>query len=135
MTADTDTARNGRIAQSFERTGQRLILTVLLVSILAVEPALAQTNAICNAEGLPDVISGFFQLTTGIGLIGFVVVWQADSLVEMFTMSPDHRERLKRHKRTALKSTVVLLGLGPLYTVAGSTMGLPLAGCVDLVPW
>ncbi len=80
------------------------------------------------------MISGFFQLTTGIGIVGLVVVWQANSLTEMFTLSPDQREKIKRHKRTALKSTVTLLLLGPLYTVAGGAMGLPLASCVDLVP-
>ena len=81
------------------------------------------------------MISGFFQLTTGLGILGLVVVWQADSLAEMFTMNPEQRKGFKRHKRTALKSAIILLVLGPLYTVAGSVMGLPLAECVDLVPW
>ncbi|ELZ83551.1 MULTISPECIES: hypothetical protein [Haloferax] len=80
------------------------------------------------------MISGFFQLTTTIGLIGLVVVWQGNSLSEIFTLSPDQREKIKRHKRTALKSTLTLVLLGPLYTVAGGTMGLPLATCIDLVP-
>ena len=117
------------------RVSRRAVLTVAILSIVAVEPALAQTNPICEADGLAGAISGFFRITTGVGLIGVIAVWQADSLVEMFTVSPDQRERLKRHKRVALKSVVILLGLGPLYTVAGSMMGLPLAECVDLVPW
>nr|WP_218155542.1 hypothetical protein [Halomicrobium zhouii] len=115
--------------------GRRALFTIVAVSLIAAEPALAQTSAVCEADGLPEVISEFFQLTTGIGVIGAVAVWQGDSLLEMFTVSPDQRERLKRHKRVALKSVVILLGLGPLYTVAGSMMGLPLAECVDLVPW
>ncbi len=81
------------------------------------------------------MITGFFQLTTGLGLVGLVVVWQGDSLVEMFTLHREQREGIKRHKRTALKSAVVLVILGPLYTVAGSMMNLPLASCIDLVPW
>lgn len=81
------------------------------------------------------MISGFFQITTAIGLMGLVVVWQADSLVEMFTMNLEQKKNLKMHKRAALKSAVILLVLGPLYTVAGSTMGLPLAECVNLAPW
>ncbi|TKX71891.1 hypothetical protein EXE40_06645 [Halorubrum sp. GN11GM_10-3_MGM] len=103
--------------------------------MLAVEPAAAQESAVCEAERLPEMISGFFQFTTAIGLIGLVVVWQADSLVELFTLRPEQREGLKRHKRTALRSTVILVVLGPLYTVAGSVMNLPLAECVDLTPW
>ncbi|MCU4802725.1 hypothetical protein OB920_20395 [Halobacteria archaeon HArc-gm2] len=135
MKSNADTADQGGIEQTNRRVGRRALFTVVVVSLLAAEPALAQTSAVCEADGLPEVISGFFQLTTGIGVIGAVAVWQGDSLLEMFTVSPDQRERLKRHKRVALKSVVILLGLGPLYTVAGSMMGLPLAECVDLVPW
>ncbi|WP_241983223.1 hypothetical protein [Halorubrum sp. GN11GM_10-3_MGM] len=114
---------------------RRVVLPCLVLSVLAVEPAAAQESAVCEAERLPEMISGFFQFTTAIGLIGLVVVWQADSLVELFTLRPEQREGLKRHKRTALRSTVILVVLGPLYTVAGSVMNLPLAECVDLTPW
>jgi len=107
----------------------------VLLSVLAVEPALAQESVICEAEGLPEMISGFFQITTALGLMGAVVALQADSLIEMFTTTIEQKKDLKAHKRTALRSTVILLVLGPLYTVVGSTMGLPLAGCVDFVPW
>ncbi|TKX58613.1 hypothetical protein EXE44_06965 [Halorubrum sp. SS7] len=106
-----------------------------MLTVVAVDPVAAQDSAVCEAERLPEMISGFFQLTTAIGLMGLVVVWQADSLIELFTMRREQREGLKRHKRTALRSTVILLVLGPLYTVAGSVMNLPLAECVDLVPW
>ena len=53
----------------------------------------------------------------------------------MFTITPEQKKGLKRHKRSAMKSAVVLVALGPLYTVAGSMMGLPLAECVNLAPW
>jgi hypothetical protein len=109
--------------------------TLVLVSILAVEPAAAQSSAVCSADNLPSMIEGFFQLTTALGIVGLAVVWQADSLIEMFTLSPERKKGLKRHKRSAMKSAVVLVVLGPLYTVAGSMMNLPLATCVDLVPW
>ncbi|WP_345775623.1 hypothetical protein [Haloferax sp. Q22] len=110
------------------------LIGVVLLSLIAVEPALAQESVICQTDRIPTMISGFFQLTTTVGLIGLVVVWQGNSLSEIFTLSPDQREKIKRHKRTALKSTLTLVLLGPLYTVAGSTMGLPLATCIDLVP-
>ena len=113
----------------------RLATSLLLLLVLAVDPVAAQDGAVCEAERLPEMISGFFQLTTAIGLMGLVVVWQADSLMEMFTLRPEQREGLKQHKMSALKSAVILLVLGPLYTVAGSMMNLPLAECVDLVPW
>ena len=108
---------------------------LFLVTLLAIEPAAAQDDVLCETEQLPDMISGFFQITTTLGIAGLVVVWQADSLAEMFTVNPEQKRGLKQHKRTALKSAVILLVLGPLYSVAGSIMGLPLADCVDLAPW
>lgn len=110
-------------------------LTVVLLSLFAVQPVAAQDSAVCNADNLPSMIEGFFQLTTALGIVGLAIVWQADSLIEMFTLNPEQKKGLKRHKRSAMKSAVVLVVLGPLYTVAGSVMGLPLAQCVDLVPW
>lgn len=112
-----------------------LVAGLVFLALIAIEPVQAQESAVCDADRLPEMIAGFFQLTTALGIMGLVVVWQADSLAEMFTLNPEQREALKRHKRTALKSAVILLVLGPLYTVAGSMMNLPLAECVDLVPW
>jgi len=117
------------------RLPQRAVLTLALLSLFAVSPAAAQTNAVCSADKLPSMIEGFFQLTTGLGIVGLAIVWQADSLIEMFTLNPEQKKGLKRHKRSAMRSALVLVVLGPLYTVAGSMMGLPLAECVDLVPW
>ncbi|WP_241175476.1 hypothetical protein [Natronolimnobius sp. AArcel1] len=117
------------------RLVRQLSLSIVLFSLVLIKPVVAQDGVVCEAEQLPDMISGFFQITTALGIIGLVVVWQADSLAEMFTVNPEQKKGLKQHKRTALKSAIILVVLGPLYTVAGSTMGLPLAECVDLVPW
>lgn len=114
---------------------RRAAVGCLLVLVLAVEPAAAQESAVCEVDRLPGMISGFFQLTTALGLLGLVIVWQADSLIELFTFRPERREGVKRHKWTALRSAVILVVLGPLYTVAGSVMNLPLAECVELTPW
>lgn len=113
----------------------RRVFGVILGVLFVVQPVAAQSTAVCSAEKLPGMIEGFFQLSIGLGLIGLAVVWQADSLLEMFTLNPEQKKSLKRHKRSALKSGVILVALGPLYTVAGATMGLPLADCIDLVPW
>ena len=135
---ESDTTSNQKTPKSTTRLGLKLFFTITALSITAVEPALAQEtsqSAVCSADNLPGMIEGFFQLTTALGIVGLAVVWQADSLIEMFTLNPDQKKGLKQHKRSAMKSTVVLVVLGPLYTVAGSMMGLPLAQCVDLVPW
>nr|WP_267644147.1 hypothetical protein [Haloarchaeobius amylolyticus] len=81
------------------------------------------------------MIEGFFQITTAVGIIGLAIVWQADSLMSMFTLNPEQKKGLRQHQRSAVKSTMVLLVLGPLYTTAGGMMGLPLADCVNLAPW
>jgi uncharacterized metal-binding protein len=116
-----------------------VVLSTLLLALLAAQPALAQdtTNPVCqdNSDTLANMIEGFVQITTGLGVMGLLVVWQSDSLMEMFTPNPEQRTRLKQHKRTALRSTATLVLIGPLFTIAGSSMGLPIAQCVDLIPF
>ena len=133
----SETASNRADNQSTaaSRLPKQAALIVVSLSLFAVEPAAAQSNAVYSADNLPSMIEGFFQLTTALGIVGLAVVWQADSLIEMFTITPEQKKGLKRHKRSAMKSAVVLVALGPLYTVAGSMMGLPLAECVNLAPW
>lgn len=121
---------------------KRAVLIAVLLTLVIVQPAVAaesdsdsESNAVCSADRLPEMIEGFFQLTTGLGIVGLAIVWQADSLIEMFTLNPEQKKGIKRHKRSAMKSGTVLVALGPLYTVAGSMMNLPLASCVNLVPW
>jgi high-affinity nickel permease len=117
-----------------------LIASVIVVSpLLAAQPAAAaeSDNPVCQEESgtLTDMIEGFVQLTTGLGVMGLLVVWQADELMEMFTLSREQKASLKEHKRGAMKSGVVLTVLGPLFTLAGNSMNLPIAECVDLIPF
>jgi hypothetical protein len=139
MCKDTKSSDPEHSSQTHSSSGYWLLrqatVTVAVLAVFAVQPVFAQSNAVCSADNLPSMIEGFFQLTTALGIVGLAVVWQADSLVEMFTITPEQKKGFKRHKRSAMKSAVVLVVLGPLYTVAGSMMGLPLAQCVDLVPW
>ena len=136
MTTPSPTDGKESASSNFQQRAVRGgVTSLVLLSFIAVDPVLAQDSVVCDAEGLPDLISGFFQITTALGIMGLVVVWQADSLIEMFTMNIEQKKGLKQHKRTAMKSAVILVILGPLYTVAGTVMGLPLAECVDLVPW
>lgn len=81
------------------------------------------------------MIEGFVQITTALGVMGLLVVWQADSLMEMFTLSREQKAQIKQHKRGAMRSAGTLVVLGPLFTVASSAMGLPIASCVDLIPF
>ena len=136
--SDTDSPEDTAKTTVRSSIGLKFPLTVAVLSLVAVDPVLAQQTsqgAVCNADNLPGMIEGFFQLTTGLGIVGLAVIWQADSLIEMFTLDPEQKKGLKRHKRSAMKSAVILVILGPLYTVAGSMMGLPLAECVNLIPW
>jgi len=139
MTQDQTPSDSERSAENQSvltgKVPQQVALTIVLLSLFAVQPVAAQSNAVCSADNLPSMIEGFFQLSIALGIVGLAIVWQADSLIEMFTLNPEQKKGLKRHKRSAMKSAVVLVVLGPLYTVAGSMMGLPLAQCVDLVPW
>mgnify|MGYP006977845721 CR=1 FL=1 len=113
---------------------------ILLISMVVTVPAAAQdgaTNPVCADESntLANMIEGFVQITTGLGIMGLLVVWQADALMEMFTMGREQKAKLKQHKRGAMRSAAVLVVLGPLFTVGSAAMGLPIASCVDLIPF
>lgn len=137
---DTDSTdpTNGSNSNERHRFKSRIgVAAILALLLVAVDPALAadSTNAICSTEKLPNAIEGFFELTTAFGFVGVIVVWQGSSLLEMFTLSPEQKKELRYRKRDAFRSMVVIFALGPVYTIAGPRMGLPLANCIDLVPW
>lgn len=116
---------------------------VLIVLAVCVSPVAAQSsdstaqNPICADESgtLAAMIEGFLRITTGLGLMGLLMVWQAEALLEVFMFDQERKVAIKRHKRQALKSALLLTVIGPLFAVAGSAMGLPIADCVDLVPF
>jgi len=125
--------------QLLGRIGRVTIYTLLLVGLLA-NPVVAQdaaANPVCTDDSgtLGNMIEGFVQITTGLGIMGLLVVWQADALMEMFTLGREQKARLKEHKRGAVRSALTLVILGPLFTVGGSAMQLPIAECVDLIPF
>lgn len=129
-------------SQSQSRKVLRVTTLVCLLAIVVfAHPVAAQestsTNPICQDSSgtLADVIEGFVQITTALGLMGLLVVWQIDSLAEMFTLGHEQKSTIKRHKHGAMKSAGTLVVLGPLFSVAGSVMDLPIAQCVDLVPF
>jgi hypothetical protein len=125
----------------FGRIGRAAVIATVLLTLVAAQPAVAQdggaTNPVCQDDSgtLANMIEGFVQLTTGLGVMGLLVVWQSDSLMEIFTLNREQKASIKQHKRTALKSTATLVLLGPLFTLAGSGMGLPIADCVNLIPF
>jgi len=136
-------ARPRVASKQYRRFGCLLALCLLAGIVLASAPALAQdgdggsSNPVCqdSSNTLANMIEGFLQITTGLGIMGLLIVWQADSLAEMFTLNREQKANLKRHKHSATKSGAILVILGPLFTVAGSVMELPIAQCVDLIPF
>lgn len=137
------TAQDDRLRTSFSlvREFLRIVLIASLVIGLATAPVAAQSdsaaNPICadSSGTLPNMVEGFIQITTGLGLMGVLLVWQADSLMGMFAIRPEDKERIKRHKRSAFRSAATLVVLGPLFTITGAAMNLPVAQCVDLIPF
>ena len=127
------------VSYAYSKRSLRLLLTIVIgVSLFVAAPVAAQeANPICQdeSETLTNMIEGFVQLTTGLGIMGLLIVWQGDSLMEMFTLSREQKTALKQHKRGALKSAGILVLLGPLFTLAGPMMGLPIAECVNLIPF
>ena len=56
------------------RLPRQAVFIVVVLSLLAVEPTAAQTNAVCSADNLPSVIEGFFQFTTALDIVDLAVV-------------------------------------------------------------
>lgn len=131
--------RSGLVNDRTVRFIKLSLLVLLFTGVVFVQPATAQetTNPVCQEDSgtLASMIEGFLQLTTALGLMGLLVVWQGESVAEMFTLSRDQLARIKQHKITALKSAVTLVLLGPLFALAGTTMDLPVAQCIDLTPF
>lgn len=136
MTTDEDTMTLASLS-TIRRLGQLLVTLCVLLALVSTPVAAQESNPICSDESdtLANMLEGFIQITTALGVMGLLVVWQADSLLEMMTVGREQKASIQGHKRTALKSTVILICLGPLFTVAGTTMGLPIANCVDLIPF
>lgn len=131
-----------------DRTGARIALAVktLLLGLVALtllaQPVAAQAgsgdNPVCGTEGMEtitSIVEGWVKLTTGLGLMAMVAVWQGDALAEMFANDPESRRKLKQHKRAIGKSGLTLVAIGPGATVAGNLMNLPITQCVDLIPF
>jgi len=136
--SDSELAYNKATSAQHLRLVSRGCLVALLVLMLAVGPAAAQTqNPVCqdDSQTLADMVEGFVQITTGLGIMGLLVVWQSDALLSMFTFGREQKAKLKEHKQDAMRSAATLVVLGPLFTVGGSAMGLPIAQCVDLIPF
>lgn len=129
--------RQALVHGRLSRTLRVCLLVCLIVGVLLAQPAAAQeSNPICQDESntLVGMIEGFVQITTALGVMGLLVVWQAESLMEMFTFDQERKCEIERQRKSAMKSAGILVLLGPLFTLAGSAMNLPIAECVSLMP-
>jgi len=92
MSQDNTPPGRPRIAPKVSRRHRvgfrQAVFIVVVLSLFAVEPAAAQTNAVCSADNLPSIIEGFFQLPTALGIVGLAVV-AGRLLIEMFTITAD----------------------------------------------
>lgn len=124
----------GRLGKGMRRLAFVLVLSVLIGSGTAAAQA---DNPICADDSgtLVNIIEGFLKITVALGVIGLILIWQVDSLVEMVTVSREQKLAIKQHKRGAMKSAGTLVIIGPLFNVAGLLMSLPIAECVNLVPF
>ena len=62
----SETAPNRADSQSTaaSRLPKQAVFIVIVLSLFAVEPAAAQTNAVCSVDNLPSMIEGSFQTRT-----------------------------------------------------------------------
>jgi hypothetical protein len=140
MQTHDPTTDSGNATESDDtNTGHRWLRRVGLVTtgtVLLSQPAAAQSVVCQDTSGtLPGLIEGAILLIVGVGIMAAVVVYFADTLMEMLSFGMERRQQIKEHKRTVYKSAALLVVGGPLLAVMGPTLGLPFAECVDLIPF
>ena len=134
-TSDGGNARERDESQTGHRWTRRVGL-VTIGTVLLSQPASAQSVICQDPSGtLPGLIEGAILLIVGVGIMTAVVVYFADTLLQMLAIEPPDRDQIRAHKRTVYKSTALLVVAGPLLAVMGPTLGLPFAQCVDLIPF
>jgi hypothetical protein len=140
MQTHDPTTDSGNATESDEtHTGHRWMRRLGLLAVGTVlfsQPAAAQSVICEDTSGtLPGLIEGALLLIVGVGIMAAVVVYFADTLMEMLAFGMDRRQQIKEHKRTVYRSAALLVVGGPLLAVMGPTLGLPFAECVDLIPF
>jgi hypothetical protein len=134
-TTDSDNATEQNTPRAGGRWARRVGL-ITVGTVLLSQPASAQSVICQDTSGtLPGLIEGAILLIVGVGIMTAVVVYFADTLLQMLAIDPPARQQIKEHKRTVYKSTALLVVAGPLLAVMGPTLGLPFAECVDLIPF
>jgi len=70
----TDNDHPETVESSYRPVIRQAATVVAMLSLFAVQPVAAQSNAVCSADNLPSMIEGFFQLTTTLGIVGLAIV-------------------------------------------------------------
>ncbi|MFC5367165.1 hypothetical protein [Salinirubrum litoreum] len=140
MQPQDPTTDSGNATEQNERTtGHRWVRGVGLLaigSVLFSQPAAAQSVICQDTSGtLPGLVEGAILLIVGVGIMAAVVMYFADTLMQMLVITGPRRESVDAHKRTVYRSAAMLVVAGPLLAVMGPTLGLPFADCVDLIPF
>ena len=143
MLARLTSGRSRIDGQGLARSVRVVLIGALALSLLAA-PAAAQegdsgaSSDLCGTDGMADmtrIVEGAIQLMWALGMMGAVVMYKADTVVEIVARGPEQRKQVKKHKQQIIGSSVVLILLGPFVEVAGAVMNIPIASCVSVIPW
>lgn len=131
-----------RVASRGRPFGPRLALLAVLagplLALLAVDPVAAESPPpVCSADSgtLPSLIEGFIQLTTALGLLGLLAVWQADTITDRLVIGIEGQRRLTQQKLRTAKRSATLVILGTLLILASQLNHLLITHCTNPVPF
>lgn len=141
MNTNDDDGSNRSLA-SIAKTA---LAVILLLNVMAV-PVAAQDagTMLCetdssgdptnNTNELGSLVNTWLQMMFSIGVVAAIGMYQYETLVGMVTFKQSQKRYMKEKKRDIVKAIVVLIAVGPLFTIfASSTIGS--AGCVSFIPW
>ncbi|WP_440989575.1 hypothetical protein [Haloarchaeobius baliensis] len=131
---DSDDSSNGWFTA---RKAFLAMFTLAVLSMVAVQPVMAQPNSIVcqdasTTNNLGDLVETFFQITTVAGLVGVFAVWQGGSVAEVLTLSQRQKRNIKEYKSSTMKAAVVMVLIGPMFTVFSSQIMSSQLGCLSL---
>lgn len=109
---------------------------LLTVATLPVAAAGSGDNPICNTGMIPGLMNVGIQLSIwGAGGGMFLTYVGTNALESVPFISQEQREALKSARGTAIRRGLLVFLAGPVFTLIANAADIPLAECIEFVPF
>lgn len=110
-----------------------LLLTIATIPVAATGPS---DNPVCNTGMIPSLMNTGIQLSIwGAGGVMFLTYVGTNALESIPFISQEQREMLKSARGTAIRRGFLVFLAGPVFTLFANAADIPLASCINFVPF